>query len=252
MLRLPLRATAGLTNWFYGFAPPERGTIVLGHRRVYIVPSRLGLLFGGVLLILLMGSINYTLSLGFALTFLLAGTGLAGMVQTTRNLARLAVQRRPRRTGLRRRARAVPAGAGQWRRIRPARNPAAPPRLGRAMQASMSPAAGSARGGARGSRRAARLAAARARDARDALSARPVPRLELRRARLPVPRLSAPGARRAAAARAQRCRPAARARMRRAATIFPACAPTSRPIRRATWPGNPWRAATPASRNETC
>jgi len=58
---------------------------------VYIVPSRLGLLFGGVLLILLMGSINYTLSLGFALTFLLAGTGLAGMVQTARNLARLAV-----------------------------------------------------------------------------------------------------------------------------------------------------------------
>jgi uncharacterized protein (DUF58 family) len=96
MLRLPLRATAGLTNWFHGFTPPGGtnggGTIVLSHRRVYIVPSRLGLLFGGVLLILLMGSINYTLSLGFALTFLLAGTGLAGMVQTTRNLARLAVQ----------------------------------------------------------------------------------------------------------------------------------------------------------------
>jgi uncharacterized protein (DUF58 family) len=83
---------AELSNWFYGGAPQERGTIVLGHRRVYILPSRLGLLFGGVLLILLMGSINYTLSLGFALTFLLAGAGLAGMVQTTRNLARLAVQ----------------------------------------------------------------------------------------------------------------------------------------------------------------
>ena len=38
-------------------------------------------------------------------------------------------------------------------------------------------------------------------------------------------------------------RPAARARTRRAATIFPACAPTSRRIRRATWPGNPPRAA---------
>jgi len=103
MLRLPLRATAGLTNWWYGFAPPEPATIVLSHRRVYIVPSRLGLLFGGVLLILLMGSINYTLSLGFALTFLLAGTGLAGMVQTARNLARLAVQA----------GRAEPAFAGE-------------------------------------------------------------------------------------------------------------------------------------------
>lgn len=83
---------AELKNWFYGFTPPERGAIVLGHRRVYIVPSRLGLLFGGALLILLVGSINYALSLGFALTFLLAGMGLAGMVQTARNLAQLEVR----------------------------------------------------------------------------------------------------------------------------------------------------------------
>ena len=71
---------------------PERGAIVLGHRRVYIVPSRLGLFFGAALLILLVGSINYALSLGFALTFLLAGMGIAGMVQTTRNLAQLTVR----------------------------------------------------------------------------------------------------------------------------------------------------------------
>ena len=72
--------------------PAERGDIVLGHRRVYIVPSRLGLFFGGTLAILLVGSINYALSLGFALTFLLAGMGIAAMVQTTRNLARLSVR----------------------------------------------------------------------------------------------------------------------------------------------------------------
>ncbi len=86
------RAPARLRNWFYGYTPPERGAIVLGHRRVYIVPSRLGLLFGGALGILLVGSINYALSLGFALTFLLAGMGLAGMVQTARNLAQLTVR----------------------------------------------------------------------------------------------------------------------------------------------------------------
>ena len=28
-----------LANWFYGFTPPERGVVVLGHRRVYIVPT---------------------------------------------------------------------------------------------------------------------------------------------------------------------------------------------------------------------
>jgi len=78
-------------NWFYGFAPPERGTIRLGHRRVYIVPTQLGWMFGGVLAILLVGSINYALALGFALTFLLAGLGFAGMIHTARNLARLEV-----------------------------------------------------------------------------------------------------------------------------------------------------------------
>ena len=76
-------------NWLYGFTPPERGTVVLVHRRVYIVPTRLGWLFAGTLTILLVGSINYALALG--LTFLLAGMGIAGMVQTARNLARLAV-----------------------------------------------------------------------------------------------------------------------------------------------------------------
>ena len=78
-------------NWLYGFTPPERGTVVLVHRRVYIVPARLGWMFGATLVILLIGSINYALSLGFALTFLLAGMGLAGMVHTARNLARMAV-----------------------------------------------------------------------------------------------------------------------------------------------------------------
>ena len=78
-------------NWMYGFTPPERGTVVLVHRRVYIVPTRLGWLFACTLAILLVGSINYALALGFGLTFLLAGMGIAGMVQTARNLARLAV-----------------------------------------------------------------------------------------------------------------------------------------------------------------
>src|SRR5712692_8662000 len=80
-----------LANWLYGFTPPERGAVLLVHRRVYIVPTQLGWLFVFTLTILLVGSINYALSLGFALTFLLAGMGLAGMVHTARNLARMAV-----------------------------------------------------------------------------------------------------------------------------------------------------------------
>jgi len=90
-MRRALTLPPRLAHWFYGFTPPERGVIVLRHRRVYIVPTRLGWMFGVTLGLLLVGSINYALSLGFAMTFLLAGMGLAGMVHTARNLARLAV-----------------------------------------------------------------------------------------------------------------------------------------------------------------
>jgi len=96
------------SNWLYGFTPPERGTVELVHRRVYIVPARLGWFFGGTLAVLLIGSINYALSLGFALTFLLAGLGLAGMVHTARNLARIAVSA----------GRAEPAFAGESAQFR--------------------------------------------------------------------------------------------------------------------------------------
>lgn len=82
---------ARLAAWFYGKRAPERGAITLGHRRVYIVPTRLGMMFSVTLVIMLVGSINYVLSLGFMLTFLLAGMAIAGMVHTVRNLARLTI-----------------------------------------------------------------------------------------------------------------------------------------------------------------
>lgn len=58
----------------------------LGQRRIFIVPSRGGLLFALALIVMLLGAINYTLALGHALVFLLAGLGLTGMVHTFRNL----------------------------------------------------------------------------------------------------------------------------------------------------------------------
>ena len=53
-----------------------------GQRNIYIVPTSGGLFFAAVLLVLLVASINYQLSLGYALTFLLAGSGLASMHMT--------------------------------------------------------------------------------------------------------------------------------------------------------------------------
>ena len=127
-------------------------------------------------------------------------SGLAGMVHTARNLARIAVSA----------GRAEPVFAGeaaQFRlyldgraRARPAR------RSSRATSARARSSSSTCR--PRGVAEVvlavpaprARLAAARPRDARDALSARPVPRLELRRARRALPGLSAAGALAAAAA----------------------------------------------------
>ena len=91
MINALLERNPRIANWLWGFTPPERGTVVLVHRRVYIVPTRLGWMFVATLGVLLTGSINYALSLGFALTFLLAGLGLVGMVHTARNLARVAI-----------------------------------------------------------------------------------------------------------------------------------------------------------------
>ena len=58
----------------------------LGQRRIFILPTRAGLLFALSLLVMLLGAINYNLALGHALVFLLAGLGLVGMLHTFRNL----------------------------------------------------------------------------------------------------------------------------------------------------------------------
>lgn len=74
---------------------PQAGDVRLGRRNIYILPSKAGLLCGAVLATMLIASINYQLSLGFALTFLLGSIALVAMLQTFRNLA--AVLLRPGR-----------------------------------------------------------------------------------------------------------------------------------------------------------
>lgn len=72
----------------------ERDTrlpVILTQRRIFILPTRAGLLFAAVLLVMLIGAINYNLSLGHALVFLLAGIGLVAMVHTFRNLIDLRI-----------------------------------------------------------------------------------------------------------------------------------------------------------------
>jgi uncharacterized protein (DUF58 family) len=67
----------------------EHGEVVLDRRRVYILPTRAGILFAAAMLMMLIGSINYLLQLGFLLTFLVTSMALVAMYHTHRNLARL-------------------------------------------------------------------------------------------------------------------------------------------------------------------
>ncbi len=65
---------------------PRRDRLVLTHRNLYILPTRAGLMLAVTLMLLLVGSINYQLNLGYLLTFLLAGCGVVGLHLTHLNL----------------------------------------------------------------------------------------------------------------------------------------------------------------------
>lgn len=70
----------------------EAGPVVLERKRIYILPTRHGLLFSLALLAMLIGSINYNLGLGYVLTFLLGSMGLVSILHAYRNLAQLQVR----------------------------------------------------------------------------------------------------------------------------------------------------------------
>lgn len=60
--------------------------VTLKRRRIYILPTRFGVIFAMLVFAMLLGSLNYGASLGFALTFLLAGLGLIVMHHCHNNL----------------------------------------------------------------------------------------------------------------------------------------------------------------------
>ncbi len=67
--------------------PADREPVILRHSRIYILPTRRGLALLGTLAVMLLASLNFALSLGFAATFLLAGMAAAALLHTYRNLA---------------------------------------------------------------------------------------------------------------------------------------------------------------------
>lgn len=97
----PLSPLAWLTRprqawrawWSVRTGPLERTTLT--QRNVYIVPTRAGLMFVVTVGVLLLASLNYQLSLGFALTFLLAGSAVASMHMAHASLRGLTLHVRP-------------------------------------------------------------------------------------------------------------------------------------------------------------
>jgi len=68
---------------------PESGEVFLNQRRVFTLPNKPGWFFVLMLLILFIASTNYSLSMGFALTFVLAACATVNAFLGFRNLAYL-------------------------------------------------------------------------------------------------------------------------------------------------------------------
>ncbi|MCL4183883.1 MAG: DUF58 domain-containing protein, partial [Burkholderiaceae bacterium] len=96
-------ATHRLLDLFPGRSVARAGDHRLTRRNVFVLPSRAGALFLAVVVTMLVTAINYELSLGYALTFLLASAAMVGLLHTFRNLARVTL----------RAGRAEPVFAGQ-------------------------------------------------------------------------------------------------------------------------------------------
>jgi uncharacterized protein (DUF58 family) len=78
-----------ISDWIFRASVPETPPVTLVQRRIFILPTKQGYFFATVVLLLLIFSINYALSLGFMLTFLLGSMAGVAMLHTWRNLAHL-------------------------------------------------------------------------------------------------------------------------------------------------------------------
>jgi uncharacterized protein (DUF58 family) len=70
----------------------DRLPISVNRRRVYILPTRAGLAFAALVLVMLLAGLNYTNSIAMLITFLLAGFGMIAMHLTHRNLVGVTVR----------------------------------------------------------------------------------------------------------------------------------------------------------------
>lgn len=75
-----------IQRWASRRQPDAQAEITVQRRQLYILPTRQGLLFFSILLLILIGAINYEINLGYMLAFLVGSLGLLAMVYTHQNL----------------------------------------------------------------------------------------------------------------------------------------------------------------------
>lgn len=78
-------------RWLARRIPPA-ASVRLNQRRIFILPSRVGAVFGVALLLMLLVAINYQNSLAYGLTFLLMAVFVVAILHTYRNLAGLVLK----------------------------------------------------------------------------------------------------------------------------------------------------------------
>lgn len=84
-----------IEHWIDRRHPPERGAIRLVRQRLYILPTGYGYTFAAMLFVLFLWATNYSNSMGFVLTFLLAAVALNSMWRCNTNLLHLHIQPGP-------------------------------------------------------------------------------------------------------------------------------------------------------------
>lgn len=76
---LRARVEARTRAWIHRRQGDDVDPVELRRQRIYILPTRLGVAYGGMLFAMLLGGMNYNNNLGLALTFLLVSLGLVAM-----------------------------------------------------------------------------------------------------------------------------------------------------------------------------
>lgn len=88
MQTLTLRQRLSPGRFLRGLGP-EVGPVQLDRSRIFILPTSTGVLFAAVLLVMLLGAINYANNMGYMFTFLLGSMALVSILHSYRNLAKL-------------------------------------------------------------------------------------------------------------------------------------------------------------------